>query len=316
MPPTTLSLIKVEQAEGIATITISRPEVLNSLNPAVIHQLHQAFDEVVQDRGVQSIVITGEGKAFVVGADLGFFVRNVEAGDLERIVKFTEAGERLFSAIDRCPKCVVARLNGLALGGGAELALACDRIVASPRAGLGFPETGLGIFPALGGTQRLPRAIGVGLAKWLIFTGKTLSAADAARIGLVDRVVPDEQLEAAACDAARGTHSHARPAALPAEFATIARFFAENRADDLRLGTANTEGNPELERVMHQVASKAPIALEFAETLIEQVSQRTLDEGLQMEIDHVMAIYSTQDAYRGLSSRVRRQIGRPVFEGR
>lgn len=315
MSPTTLSLVKVELDQGIATITISRPEMLNSINPAVVYQLQQGFDEAVQDQAVRGIVITGEGKAFVAGADLGFFVRNVESGDLERIVKFTEAGQRLFNVIDRSPKPVAARLNGVALGGGAELALACDRIVASPRAGLGFPETGLGIYPALGGTQRLPRAIGVGLAKWLVFTGKTLSATDAARIGLVDQVVPEEQLEAAARQAALSPLPSESLVTLPTEFAAIARFFADNRADALRSGTANTQGDPALERIVRQVASKAPIALRVAEKLIEQGSQRTLDEGLQMEVDDLVAIYSTQDAYRGLSSRVQRQISQPVFEG-
>jgi len=316
MSPTTLSLVKVETAQGVATLTISRPEMLNSINPVVVYQLQQAFDEAVQDQAVRGIVIAGEGKVFVAGADLGFFVRNVESGNLERIVQFTQAGQRLFNVIDRCPKPVVARLNGTALGGGAELALACDWIVASPRAGLGFPETGLGIYPALGGTQRLPRAIGGGLAKWLIFTGKTLSAADAAKIGLVDRVVPEEQLEAEARRMALSPLLDERPATPPAEFAAIARFFADNPADALRTGTANTQGDSTLERTMRQVANKAPIALRVAEKLIDQGSRRTLDEGLRMEIENLVAIYSTQDAYRGLASRVQRQISQPVFEGR
>lgn len=316
MPPTTLSLIQVDTAEGVATIVIRRPEWLNSINPAVIHQLSQALESAIQDSAVQGIVLGGAGKAFVAGADLGFFLRNVEAGDLERIVKFTEAAQHVYNTIDHCPKPVVARLNGIALGGGAELALACDRIVASPRASLGFPETGLGIFPALGGTQRLPRAIGVGLAKWLIFTGKTLSAPDAVKIGLVERIVPDDQLETAARGMALDTRPHAKLASPAEPFKPIERFFASHSADALRTGAADTGGDPMLQHIMRQVANKGPVALRVAERLIEESVRLTLDEGLRRELDHVQEIYATQDAYIGLSSRLRRQIGQPAFAGR
>jgi enoyl-CoA hydratase/carnithine racemase len=311
-----LSLIKVEQSGGIATVTINRPGALNGVTPAVVHQLQEAFACAAEDREVQGIVIAGEGNAFVVGADIGFFLRNIEAGDIPRIVKFTEAGHRLLNMIDSCPKPVVARVQGVALGAGVEIALACDHIVASPRASFGFPETGLGIYPGFGGTQRTPRAIGVGLAKWLIFAGKTLSAGDAWRAGLIDRVVPHEELEGAGRACARGELPGQKCADRSPELLAIERFFAANRADALRAGSADTAGNPVLVRAMRLVVGKSPLALRHAEMLIDEGMQRSLAEGLQMEIDHAAESLRSEDAYRGLSFCARRQVGHPEFVGR
>ena len=191
-----LSLVKIEAADRIATITIDRPEALNALTFAALHQLQRAFDEAIADPAVDAIVLTGAGKVFIVGADIEFFIRNIETQDIPRITKFTQTGHRLLNTIDRSPKPVVARVGGAALGGGLETVLACDYVVAAPGASFGFPETGLGICPGFGGTQRSPRQFGVGIAKWLIFTGKTLSAVDAKKIGLVDQIVPPDQLDA------------------------------------------------------------------------------------------------------------------------
>ncbi len=310
------SLIKVEQADGIATISINRPEQLNSVNPVVIHQLQLAFEQVSQDTSVRGVVFAGKGKAFVVGADLGFFLRNIDSGNLERIVQFTKAGHRLMNTIDACPKPVVACVGGVALGAGVEIALSCDHIVASPRASLGFPETGLGIYPGFGGTQRTPRVIGVGLAKWLIFSGKTLSANEARKVGLVGQVVAHEELDRTAQRCAlEGTLTKNTSRALTPELAALEQFFLANRSDTLREGRAETSDNLALARSMKPVATKGPVALRIAERLIEEGSRRTLEAGLQMEIDHVVEIFSTEDARIGLSFRANRQVGRPEFVG-
>ncbi|NLE39189.1 MAG: enoyl-CoA hydratase/isomerase family protein [Pirellulaceae bacterium] len=312
-----LSMVKIERAEDVATISIQRPDELNGVNPAVLHQMQRALDDVVDDPSVRAVVIGGQGRAFVVGADLGFFLRNIESGDMKRIVQFTLAGHRLMNAIDECPKRVVACVGGVALGAGVELALACDFVVASPRSSFGLPETGLGIYPAFGGTQRTPRRIGVGLAKWLIFTGKTLSASEARKIGLIDQVVPHEQLDHAARSIARDESSRDEVAeANSPELDAIGQFFALNRADELRAGRADSRNNPILSRAMKMVAAKGPLALRIAERLIEEGSRQTLAAGLQMEIDHVVEILGSEDAYRGLSFRARRQVGRPEFVGR
>jgi len=317
MAATSYTLVKVEQADGVATIRVNRPGQLNSVNPAVLHQLQQAVDEAIAEPGVRGIVLAGGEKAFIVGAEIGFFLRNLEAGDLDRIVQYTKAGHRLTDTIDASPKPVVAAVAGVALGAGTEFALACDRIVASPRASFGLPETGLGIYPGFGGTQRTPRAVGVGLAKWLIFTGKTLSAAEARRVGLVDEVVPHDELETTARRRVlENTVGRAPREPATPELAALERFFASHRADDLRLGRAATDANAVLARAMKAVGTKAPVALRLAEWLIDEGSRRSLAEGLQLEIDRAADIFRTEDARRGLAFCAARQVGHPDFVGR
>ncbi len=314
-PKIATAMIKAEVRDDIATLTIRRPQLLNSINPVVLHQLHLAFDRAANDAEVKGIVIAGEGKAFVVGADIRFFLRNLDAGDIPRILQFNQAGHRFLNAVNCCPKPVVARVGGAALGGGVELALACHHIVASPRASFGFPETGLGIYPAWGGTQRTSRAVGVGLAKWLVLSGKTLSAADAWKIGLIDQVVPHEELDTACRACARGRFPDEKCPTLPQPLAAIEKFFERSRADDLHNGTALTGSDPVLIRAMRPVAAKAPIALRLAERLIEEGAQQTLEVGLQMEIDHVAEVFKTRDAYLGLTHVAQSRIGGPAFVG-
>jgi enoyl-CoA hydratase/3-hydroxyacyl-CoA dehydrogenase len=310
--PFEFSYVKSETEDGIATLTVNRPDAMNALNETVVAQLHAALDEAIADRGVRGIVIAGAGKAFVAGADIRFFVKNIESGDIARIVTFTKAGHALLAAIAGAKKPVVARLHGLALGGGVELALACHAIVATPRASLAFPETGIGIYPGLGGTQRTTRRIGTGLARWLVFTGQTVGAEEAAAIGLVDKVVPHEELDAAIHAAiAEGAAKRERPP-LSGRHEALAKFFAGNDAEALRAQTADTGGDEALAKAMKRVGFKAPIALKLSGKLIESGSKLPLEEGLAMELAHLEEIFTTQDAHAGLSS-----VGRkaPSFQG-
>ena len=188
--PFALRAVGLSIEGGIARITVNRPDALNALDPATVASLAEAFDQAAGDPEAEAIVIEGSGKAFVAGADIKFFVRAIDEGDIQRIVTFTRTGQELLLRIDACKKPVVARLNGMALGGGVELALACDAIVADEGAVLGFPETGIGIYPGLGGTQRLAKRCGTGVARYMIFTGDMVPAAKAAALGIVDRVTP------------------------------------------------------------------------------------------------------------------------------
>jgi enoyl-CoA hydratase/3-hydroxyacyl-CoA dehydrogenase len=311
--PFAFELVKSDVKDGVATLTVNRPDAMNALNEAVVEQLHAAFKRAAADPKVKGIVIAGAGKAFIAGADIRFFVRAIESGDLKRIVLFTKAGHALLHDIDTCAKPVVARLHGLALGGGLELAQACDVLIATPRASFAFPETGIGIYPGLGGTQRPTRRIGVGLARWLVFTGQSLSADEALAIGFIDKVVPHEELDAA-CRAAvaEGIKPKARPALGPKHQALEA-FFAGNDAETLRLGKADTHGDDALAKAMKRVGFKAPIALRLAGKLIESGSKVSLDEGLGMELAHLEEIFSTKDAFEGLNTLGKKA---PVFEGR
>jgi enoyl-CoA hydratase/3-hydroxyacyl-CoA dehydrogenase len=307
--------IKEEVAGGIATLTLNRPDAMNALNEEVVEQLHDAFRRAVRDERVRGIVLSGAGKAFVAGADIRFFVKNLEAKNLDRIVSFTRAGHALLDEIDRSPKPVVARLDGLALGGGLELALACDAILATPKAAMAFPETGIGIYPGLGGTQRLTRRVGVGLAKWLVFTGQMLRAEDAAAIGLVDEVVAHGDLDAAVLRAIERGPRADRPVArpVPERYRGLESFFSAHDADRIREGAGLDLSAEELAKAAKQVKSKAPVALRIAETLIVEGAKRPLAEGLEMELAQLVPIFSTKDAYEGLSTLGKRP---PVFEGR
>lgn len=307
--PFAFTFVRSDITDRIATLTINRPETMNALNEAVFDQLETAFRSAAADPEVDAIVIAGSGKAFVAGADIRFFVRSMEARAFDRIERFTQRGQRLLGVIDRCEKPVVARVHGLALGGGVELALACDYIVATPRASFAFPETGIGIYPGLGGTQRTTRRIGRGLAKWLVLTGEAIGAEEALAIGFIDRVVPHEKLDETIRGlAARGPVTSRRPSGVPHSHAALAEFFA---ALDVR--SPHETDDPRIAVALGRLGSKAPIALRLASDLIERGQTMTMQEGLQMELDHVLEIFSTEDAYEGLTSLGTR---RPAFKGR
>jgi len=192
--PWMLRDVKLEVEDSIATITMNRPEAMNALNAKVLRELKEAVAQARDDSAVRVLIITGEGPAFVAGAD----IRAMMTKDLIEIREFTRFGHGVMNDIEKLEKPVIAAINGFALGGGFELALACDIRLASTEARMGFPEVGLGIFPGLGGTQRATRLIGKGRTCELIFTGDQVSAEEAARMGLVNRVVPPQQLMAEA----------------------------------------------------------------------------------------------------------------------
>jgi len=193
-------LVVVEVQEGLATVTVNRPEVLNALNTAVLKELRSALQNLAHDPAIRAVILTGAGeKAFVAGADIQ------EMLDLTpmQMREFSRLGQEVTHLLQQMPKPTIAAINGYALGGGCELALACDLRLASEEAQIGLPEVSLGIFPGFGGTQRLPRLVGRGKAAELLFTGDRIDAAEAERIGLVNRVVPSPELLAAAEAVAR-----------------------------------------------------------------------------------------------------------------
>jgi enoyl-CoA hydratase len=184
--------ILVERQDRIAIITLNRPGVLNALSQATVNELDAAIDELGADESVRAIIITGAGeKAFAAGADMK---------ELHALSSATEAAafigrrHRFLFKLGKLSKPVIAALNGYALGGGCELALACDIRIAAETARLGQPEINVGMIPGTGGTQRMLRLVGPGMARYLIMTGDHISAQEALRIGLVERVVPPEKL--------------------------------------------------------------------------------------------------------------------------
>jgi len=179
-----------EKRDGIATITIDRPKV-NVMNEETILEILSRLEDAANDEGVKVVVITGAGeRAFCAGLDL----TTIKDVNVVEAVEFTRRGQRLTLAIEELGKPVIAAINGYALGGGLELAMACDIRVASENARVGQTELNVGLIPGWGGTQRLPRLVGKGIAKELVFTGKMIDAKTAERVGLVNMVVPPEEL--------------------------------------------------------------------------------------------------------------------------
>jgi enoyl-CoA hydratase/3-hydroxyacyl-CoA dehydrogenase len=189
--PWPISFVKTVKENFLAYIYMNRPEALNALNSKVLKDLEKALDELSKDDEVRALILTGSGNAFVAGAD----IKEMMNQTLDQSREYTKYGQEVFTKIEKLGKPVIAAVNGFALGGGCELALACDIIIASEYAKFGLPEVGLGIHPGFGGTQRLPRLIGRARAKELIFTGNHISAQEAVEIGLANKVVsPDDLL--------------------------------------------------------------------------------------------------------------------------
>jgi len=186
-----MEFVKVERQDRWATVTIDRPRAMNALNAQVLEELAETFAALSADEHILVAILTGGGeKAFVAGADIGSMVEM----DIAQARAFADLGHRTFLDIEKAPLVVIAAINGFALGGGCELALACDMRIAVEKARLGQPEVNLGVMPGFGGTQRLPRVVGRSQAKRLIFTGDVISASRALQLGLVDQVVEADEL--------------------------------------------------------------------------------------------------------------------------
>lgn len=180
----------IQKQERICVVKINNTETLNALNTAILVELGQAFDEIAADTEIDVVILTGEGRAFVAGADIAeMSVMKADEGK-----RFGKIGATVFRKIELLSKPVIAAVNGFALGGGCELAMACDIRIASTKAKFGQPEVSLGITPGFSGTQRLPRLVGLGKAKELIYTAAVIYADEAYRIGLVNKVVEPEEL--------------------------------------------------------------------------------------------------------------------------
>ncbi len=195
--------ILLEIEDRLAVVTLNRPEVRNAIDATMVNELHDALDGLLADGEVQALVLTGAGeKAFAGGADIA---QLRERGSVDALRTINAS---LFNKIEALPFPTIAAIRGYALGGGCEMAMACDLRVAGEGAKFGQPEVALGIIPAAGGTQRLPRLVGLGRAKEIVFTGRILDAAEALQIGLVNGVVPDAEVLDAAKKLARDILQH------------------------------------------------------------------------------------------------------------
>jgi enoyl-CoA hydratase len=220
-------------ADGVATITVSREKALNALNPTTLDELEQAIDAAAADEAVRGVIVTGAGeKAFVAGADLKHLneVRQVERARAE-----ARRGQACVAKLQACPKPVIACVNGYALGGGLELAVACHFRYATQNAKLGLPEVSLGLIPGYGGTQRLPRLIGRGAAIEMIVTGDPINAAEALRLGLVNKVFETKDAMLAAARETLGKVAQRGPFGVKLALESVQRGLELSQAEGLEV---------------------------------------------------------------------------------
>ena len=313
--PFEFNFVDLEVKNGIAHLTLNRPEAMNALNETVVAQLDQRFGEAEADVRVKAIVFQGAGKAFVAGADIRYFVEKIKAGRIPDIVAFTRKGHELLLRIESSKKLTIALLDGLSLGGGSELALACQAIVATPAGSMAFPETGIGIYPGLGGMLRMARHVGPALAKYFAFTGAFISAADALALGIVTKLVEPAEVDGAVHSlAAAGKPDKYRRREIPEKFKAFAALFGPGSVAPLLSGKIPDGANAELAgKVVKTLGYKAPLALRIADEIVDQQAALPLREAVEIELGRLKDIFSTADALEGLSSAGRR---RPEFKGK
>lgn len=312
--PFEFNFVDLEVKNGIAYVTLNRPEAMNALNETVVAQLDRRFAEAEANAGVKAIVFQGAGKAFVAGADIRYFVEKIKAGRIPDIVAFTRKGHELLLRIEESKKLTIALLDGLSLGGGSELALACQAIVATPAGSMAFPETGIGIFPGLGGMLRMARHVGPALAKYFAFTGAFISAADALALGIVTKLVESAGVDAAIQSlAVAGKPDKYRTRDIPEKFKAFAALFGPGSVATLLSGKIPAGANAELAgKVVKTLGYKAPLALRIADEIVDQQAPLPMRAAVEIELGRLQDIFSTADALEGLSSAGRR---RPEFKG-
>ena len=303
------NVVETPRQGNIVTLSLARPDHANAFNEAMFKDLDRAVE---RNTGASVLIINGKGKNFAAGADIDLFIQNIENKRIDRTIDFTRDAQATLSKIDRFPGKVITIVDGFALGGGAELMLAADVITAAPRALIGFPETGIGIYPGLGGTYRLTRRVGEGLAKYLIGTSQLLNGKDAAVIGLVDACLAPEDMTIewlrAQVSAAKAGNAGKRE--LPPKWQNIVDFMNQYSLPELLEKTFTEDWQI---KIQAKLRSKAPIALRLAMELIHRAASCTYEEAVANELAHLEEIFNTEDALTGLKS-----VGKykPVFKGK
>lgn len=272
--------IQLEPRGDIAIIKINRPEALNAVNTDVIAELSRTIDIVGADDGTKAIIITGVGeRSFCAGADIAYMV-NIDPIKAE---KYASSAQAVLNKIERLEKPVIAAVNGFALGGGCELALACDIRIASGNAKIGQPEVTIGIPPGWGGTQRLARIVGPAKAKELIFTGKMITAEEAVQIGLINKVVnlePEDQLQSQTSDEISNKKEKANEEAR----------------------SLNKKLIEECMALANQIAKNSFIAVKVSKMLINKAMDVDIDTGLRLEIYGWAMCFAHEDRQKMMSA--------------
>ena len=315
--PWEVRYVKYSRDGAVGRVMISRPDALNALNQTVVKQIDEAFIEAEADPQTKAIILEAAGKAFIAGADIKFFIDCIKEDRISDNYDFTAFGQEVLNRIYDCKKPVIAKMEGLALGGGFEVAMSADVIVATPKAVMGFPETGIGIYPGLGGTQRTSRFIGKELAKYLIFTGRIINAQEAQRIGLVDYLFEPNEIDEKILEMINaGTLTQQKGKEekdLPEDWKKIKALFTDEKIEDWIKGNYIESDDPLIAKTAKTISGKAPLALKFTNQIVDEGYEKPLKEGLKEELAHLHEIFSTKDALTGLTNVGKKDV---QFEGK
>ena len=308
------NFVDVVQTDGIATVRLNRPEAMNALNETLVTQLGAVLDDLNSDSSVKTIVLEGAGKAFVAGADVKFFVDKIRANSFPDIYDFTATGHDVLNKLENSPKTTVALTTGLALGGGLELALACDYRVGTRRSQFRFPETNIGIYPGLGGTQRTVRICGVEAARWAVLAGNFVDSKTAHALGILTHLVEPaevtatvQSIDSSGKPANKYTGQPRNPEHPVSAFASA--FYSDGNMAGLLTGSCPDGFDAEDRNVGRQLKSlsrTAPIALRMASELLDSAVETgdNLEAGLALELANLEDIFGTSDALEGLSALI------------
>ncbi|MEC7436841.1 MAG: enoyl-CoA hydratase/isomerase family protein, partial [Candidatus Thermoplasmatota archaeon] len=266
-------------------------------------------DNLNKDSTIHTIVLEGAGKAFVAGADVKFFVDRLDENAFPKIYEFTAEGHNVLAKIENSPKTTIALTTGLALGGGLELALSCDYRIGTRRTQFRFPETSIGIYPGLGGTQRTTRICGVNAARWAILAGNWIGPKQAEDLGLITHLVDPADVEKTIeniGNQGKPTNKYTgTPVRMSEAVQAAVQFYSDENMDLIMTGQIPEESVEDYaSRQIKQISRTAPIALRMASDLIDIAASTNLEEGLAAELENLEDIFATKDAYEGLSSLI------------
>lgn len=320
--PMQFSLVDVVVEDGVATVRLNRPEAMNALNETLVAQLGAALDELNTREDVSTIILEGAGKAFVAGADVKFFVDKIRADAISDIYDFTAFGHEVLGKLENSDKITIALTTGLALGGGLELALACDYRIGTRRTQFRFPETSIGIYPGLGGTQRTPRICGIEAARFAILAGNFLDAGSAAALGLLTHLVEASDVASTVDELVESGKPTDKYPAAPADSTHPTAAFALAFYSNENMATLAAGECPEgfdaadkmVSRQLKSLSRTAPIALALASELLDGAVETgdDLDAGLALELAGLTELFGTADALEGLSALI--ESRRPTYQ--
>ena len=313
--PFNFSYVDINITKDVATIILNRPEAMNALNIDLVNELGGKIDELNLRDDVSTIIIEGSGKAFVAGADVKFFVDKIRDDSFQEIYDFTAFGHEVLSKIENSPKITIALTTGLTLGGGLELALSCDYRIGTNKTQMRFPETNIGIYPGLGGTQRTVKICGVEIARYAVLAGNFLNAETAEAFGLITHLVNQNNVTKTISEIMTNGKPNNKYRGQPIDYENknvifAKSFYCDDNMKEILNGSKpnNTSGLEEsmILRQMKSISYTAPIALKTAANLLEIANSEniTLIDGLSQELENLEKIFTTADALEGLSALI------------